>query len=252
MPVRECARSGTGLLFEKWKKIFHQAKLLRHVNQMLQKIRQKILKHRQQQVSAWSRPLPATTASITLASASPRRREILEHLGFNLKIEPAQIDELSIRHKNPEKQTLLLAKIKAETVTVPGRMTVSADTIVVLDKAVLEKPADIQEARQMLRKLSGRQHQVFTAVHTIFPAGQSGAFLEKTQVCFMPLTDTAIEQYINTSEPYDKAGGYGVQNGFGMAHIYRIEGCYFNVMGFPASRFMRFLSENQKFLHPRA
>lgn len=185
---------------------------------------------------------------LVLASASPRRREILERLGFACEIRPANIDEEAIRHSDAAEQTLMLARAKADVVATTGRLTVAADTVVVLDGEVIEKPRDPDHARTMLQRLSGRPHRVFTAVCLVFPRGDKISFLEKTEVHFLPLSDETIAGYIATPAPYDKAGGYGVQDAFGMANIARIDGCYFNVMGFPASRFMQTLAENRKFL----
>lgn len=185
---------------------------------------------------------------LLLASASPRRREILERLGFTCEIKPAGIDETAIRHEDAATQTVLLAQKKAEVVARAGRLTVAADTVVVLDGAVLEKPQHRDEARTMLQRLSGREHLVHTAVALIFPAGERLHFIETTRVFFDQLSAHAIETYIATPHPYDKAGGYGAQDAFGMAYIRRFEGCYFNVMGFPANRFMRTLSENHTLL----
>jgi len=185
---------------------------------------------------------------LVLASASPRRSEILEKLGFTCEIQPANIDEEAIRHNDAAEQTLLLARAKADVVARAGRLTVAADTVVVLDGDVIEKPRDTNHARTMLQRLSGRSHLVFTAVCLVFPRGEKISFLEKTEVHFLQLSEETIAQYIATPAPYDKAGGYGVQDAFGMANIGRIDGCYFNVMGFPASRFMRALAENRKFL----
>ncbi len=189
-----------------------------------------------------------TRVPLLLASASPRRREILERLGFSCEIRPAGIDEESIRHADAAEQTLLLAEKKAEVVAIPGKLTVAADTVVVLNGQVIEKPRDIAHARTMLRSLSGRDHMVYTAVALVFPGGERVRFIEETRVFFAALSDDTIESYIASPQPYDKAGGYGAQDAFGMACIRRLEGCYFNVMGFPASRFMRVLSENRKFL----
>ncbi len=188
------------------------------------------------------------TTPIVLASASPRRREILEKLGFRCEVRPANIDELAIRDPDAEKQTLRIAHEKARVIAAPGVLTVAADTIVVLDGAVLEKPQDIQEAISMLSRLSGRAHLVHTAVSLVFPRGEKVEFIETTRVFFAEVPAAVIEAYADTSSPYDKAGGYGVQDAFGMQNIERIEGCYFNVMGFPASRFMRVLRENRKLL----
>lgn len=188
------------------------------------------------------------TTPIVLASASPRRREILEKLGFRCEVRPANIDELAIRDPDAEKQTLRIAHEKARVIAAPGVLTVAADTIVVLDGAVLEKPQDIQEAISMLSRLSGRAHLVHTAVSLVFPRSEKVEFIETTRVFFAEVPAAVIEAYADTPSPYDKAGGYGVQDAFGMQNIERIEGCYFNVMGFPASRFMRVLRENRKLL----
>lgn len=193
-------------------------------------------------------PAEIRQISLVLASASPRRREILERLGFRLSVRPAAIDEAAIRHHDTAEQTLRIARAKADAIWSPGLTTVAADTVVVLDGAVLEKPTGTVHARQMLQSLSGRQHEVLTAVSLHFSGGENTAFVEKTIVHFLPLSSDIIEDYITTEAPYDKAGGYGVQDAFGMAHISRIEGCYFNVMGFPASRFMQILSAHRKFL----
>lgn len=193
-------------------------------------------------------PENALETPLVLASASPRRREILEKLGFHCEILPANLDEESIRHSDPAEQTLMLARAKAAAVARRGRLNIAADTIVVCDGEVLEKPRDQNHARAMLEKLSARSHWVLTAVCMVFPRGEKVEFLEKSEVFFRELSPVTITTYIATNEPYDKAGGYGVQDAFGMANIRRIEGCYFNVMGFPASRFMEALSANQKFL----
>ncbi len=185
---------------------------------------------------------------ILLASASPRRKEILEKLGFVCEIRPANIDELAIRDPDPKIQTLKIAREKARVVAKAGKLTVAADTIVVLDGDVLEKPSDKTEAISMLTRLGGRSHIVHTAVSLVFPRGEKVEFIESTQVFFAELPPAVIEEYASSSAPYDKAGGYGVQDAFGMQNIERIEGCYFNVMGFPASRFMRQLRESQKLL----
>ena len=193
-------------------------------------------------------PEALTRHEYVLASASPRRREVMERLGFRISVQPAAIDELAIRHSDAAEQTRLIAQAKADAIWSRGLTTVAADTVVVLNGDVLEKPTDRQDADRMLRRLSGRDHKVYTAVSLKFPAGEHVAFLEETAVYFLPLSDAVITDYIATDAPYDKAGGYGVQDAFGMAYIRRVEGCYFNVMGFPASRFVQVLSANQKFL----
>lgn len=185
---------------------------------------------------------------VVLASASPRRREILERLGFRCEIAPANIDEEAIRHSDAAEQTRRIALEKARVVARSGKLTIAADTVVVLDREVLEKPRDTAHARAMLQRLSGRAHLVYTAVALVFPRGATHEFLEETRVQFRAITPDVIEEYIASAAPYDKAGGYGVQDAFGMAHIARIEGCFYNVMGFPASRFMAEIARHQKFL----
>lgn len=185
---------------------------------------------------------------VILASASPRRHEILQRLGFSCRIKASGVDEESIRHSDAREQTLLLADAKCTAVAEPDLLTVAADTVVVLDDIVLEKPADKSHARQMLSSLSGRKHTVYTAVALQFPKGERVRFIEETAVFFRELPAQVIEAYCDSNEPYDKAGGYGAQDAFGMQWIRRFEGCYFNVMGFPASRFMQCLSENRRLL----
>ena len=189
-----------------------------------------------------------TRHEYVLASASPRRREIMERLGLRIVVRPAAIDELAIRHSDAAEQTRLIAQAKADAVWSSGLITVAADTVVVMDGDVLEKPIDRADAERMLHCLSGRDHKVYTAVSLKFPGGEHAGFLEETTVYFLPLSNQVIADYIATEAPYDKAGGYGVQDAFGMAYIRRVEGCYFNVMGFPASRCVQALSANQKFL----
>ena len=185
---------------------------------------------------------------LVLASASPRRREILEKLGFSCDVRPANIDEMAIRDKDAGLQTVRIANEKARVAAVAGSLTVAADTIVVVEGDVLEKPRDKADAIAMLSRLSGRDHLVHTAVSLVFPRGETAHVLETTRVFFNDLAADLIEAYADKPSPYDKAGGYGVQDAFGMQNIRRIEGCYFNVMGFPASRFMQLLRENQKSL----
>jgi septum formation protein len=189
------------------------------------------------------------TTPIVLASASPRRREILEKLGFRCEVRPANIDELAIRDPDAEKQTLRIAHEKARVIAAPGVLTVAADTIVVLDGAVLEKPQDKQEAISMLSRLSDRAHLVLHGgVIGVSPWRKGRVHRDDSCIFLAEVPAAVIEAYADTPSPYDKAGGYGVQDAFGMKNIARIEGCYFNVMGFPASRFMRVLRENRKLL----
>jgi len=188
------------------------------------------------------------TLPVVLASASPRRREILERLGFRCEITPTNLDEEAIRHSDAAEQTRRIAREKARVGAKANKLTIAADTVVVVGSEVLEKPRDANHARTMLQRLSGREHCVYTAVALIFPHGETHEFLEETRVHFRVIAPDVIEEYILSAAPYDKAGGYGVQDAFGIAHIARIEGCFYNIMGFPASRFMAELACHQKFL----
>lgn len=134
------------------------------------------------------------------------------------------------------------AKARAVRVRCPGAILVAADTIVVLDDTVLEKPADPADAGHMLSRLAGRTHVVHTAVVVAPPEGEAARGIESTEVRFRPLAAREIERYVATGEPLDKAGAYGIQ-GYGAALVESVRGCYFNVMGFPITRFLALLGE---------
>lgn len=175
--------------------------------------------------------------NVILASASPRRREIFSLLGIKCEIRASNINE-PISAEDPALQAMKHAKNKCNTVLKQASkqdLVVAADTIVVLEGRILGKPQNQEEARSFLRSLSGKTHTVITGICTGNTECQRSAH-ESTQVCFAHLSDSEIEDYINTNEPMDKAGAYGIQ-GFGSQFITRIEGCYFNVMGFPVRRF---------------
>ena len=192
---------------------------------------------------------PLENIEIVLASASPRRSELLARVGFIFQVEPANIDESQIRDRDPIHLTRLIARAKAEKIHRAGNLTISADTIVVLDDQVLEKPHHSQEAVTMLSSLSGRTHSVITNVAVGFPDGGIDNFFEKTEVTFSKISQTVISAYIATQAPFDKAGGYGAQDSFGLSYIKKISGCYFNALGLPVQSLMGFLSANQKRLH---
>lgn len=180
---------------------------------------------------------------IILASASPRRRELLSSLGLRFTVDPADIDEESIRCSTPWEQAVALSRAKALHVArrhAQG-LVVGADTLVVIDGEVLGKPAGPAEARAMLRTLSGRTHEVYTGVTVVDAAtGRHESAYERTEVTFRPLTDEQIDRYIATGEPFDKAGGYGIQ-GIGALLVARICGCYPNVVGLPLVALARLL-----------
>lgn len=179
-----------------------------------------------------------------LASASPRRKEILENFGFSFKTIVKNIDETSNKNRAEEKILEIATKKAMETAKdFPNENVVGADTVVVIDGKILGKPKDKDEAFKMLKSLSGRQHEVITAFSFInINKNISYSDYEITKVYFKNLTDKDINWYINTKEPMDKAGAYGIQ-GKGAFFVEKIEGDFFSVMGFPLGKFVRFLDE---------
>jgi septum formation protein len=176
---------------------------------------------------------------LILASASPRRREILESAGILFETRPADVDETPLLHETAEEYVRRLAEEKARAVWRVGDTVIGADTVVAVDKVLLAKPADGEEAARMLRLLSGRRHRVLTGV-CFFDGEKAETAVEETFVEFLPLSDEEIAGYVATGEPFDKAGAYGIQ-GAASKFVARIEGCYFNVVGLPIARVYEFL-----------
>jgi septum formation protein len=170
---------------------------------------------------------------VVLASASPRRRQLLEMLRIPFEVEPSGIDEVVQPGEAPGDYVLRVAREKAEAVGArrPGALVLAADTEVVLDGEVFGKPADAAAAVGMLLRLQGRTHQVLTGV-TVAHAGRLEQALDVTAVTFRPADEATLSDYVATGEPLDKAGAYAVQ-GLGGALIVRIEGDVFGVMGLP-------------------
>ncbi len=167
-----------------------------------------------------------------LASQSPRRRELLERIGLRgFAVCPADVDETAEPGVGPEALVRSLSRRKALAVDAPGKVIIAADTVVSLDGAILGKPRDPEEARAMLRRLSGREHQVFTGV-TAVRDGQAVTGAEETRVRFRVLSQAEIDAYVATGEPMDKAGAYGIQER-GALLVQGIQGDFFNVMGLP-------------------
>jgi septum formation protein len=183
---------------------------------------------------------------LILASASPRRGAILESAGIPFERRATEIDESPLPGESPEACVIRLAEQKARQAArdISGEaILVGADTLVVLDGEVMGKPANEDEARQMLRSLSARTHRVITGVVALrLPDGPTLRAAETTHVTFAPLTDREIEDYIATGEPMDKAGAYGIQERAGR-FVTRIDGCYFNVVGLPLARVYAILRE---------
>lgn len=177
-----------------------------------------------------------------LASKSPRRKEILENMGFSIEIISKDIEEMSGKEEVTEKiKDIAYKKVMAVAKEYTTEYVVGADTIVEVDGEILGKPRDKAEACQMLEKLSGRSHNVVTAFSLInIEKGISVKECSTTKVYFKNLTREDIEWYISTEEPMDKAGAYGIQ-GKGSAFVERIEGDFFTVMGFPIQKFIEIL-----------
>jgi septum formation protein len=185
--------------------------------------------------------------SLVLASASPRRRELLDQLGVSYICDPADIDESFDSAENPRTYVERMAREKAVTVaarhTDAGKAVIAADTIVLVDDVdVLGKPVDHFDGLAMLARLSGRRHSVITAVCLLLPRGVSCEQVE-TQVDFIPLTRELCEAYLATDEPWDKAGAYAIQ-GMAGAFVQSIEGSYSNVVGLPLCETWQLLRAN--------
>jgi septum formation protein len=179
-----------------------------------------------------------TDLELVLASVSPRRREILSRAGYRFLVEPSGVEEDGFESADPVHAAESLASAKARAVAPahPDKPVVGADTIVVLDNKIINKPPDPDGAAEMLRALSGRTHLVYTGLALVWLDRKIDlAASEKTAVTFRELDDREIIDYVASGEPMDKAGAYGIQ-GLGSALVARVEGCFYNVMGLPISR----------------
>src|SRR6266704_1269884 len=187
-----------------------------------------------------------TSMKLILASASPRRAEILRDAGFHFTVLSAAIDETPYPGESPHDLVQRLANSKADLLAhraVGQALIIAADTEVTLDGRIFGKPRSSDEARHMLEKLSGRTHSVVTGVALIrLPDVERRAFVESTLVHFAVLSPEEITRYLATGEPHAKAGAYGIQ-GRASRYIPRIEGCYFNVVGLPLARLQQSLTE---------
>ncbi len=183
---------------------------------------------------------------LILASASPRRAEILRDAGVSFTVLSSAVDETPYPEEAPQALVQRLADAKADLVAaraVGPAIVIAADTVVVLDGQVLGKPRSTEDARHMLEQLSGRTHSVHTGVSLIrLPDAGRLQFVETTLVHFSRLTGEEISKYLATEEPYDKAGAYAIQGRAGR-FIPRIEGCYYNVVGLPLERLLAALRE---------
>ena len=171
---------------------------------------------------------------LILASQSPRRRELLAVAGFHFSVRVKPVEEVRGASENPVDYVRRLARAKAEAAWErPNEIVLGADTTVVIDDHVLEKPANADDASTMLRLLSGRDHTVITGICLLH---ERGAIIDhsSTQVRFAPLTESEIADYVATGEPMDKAGAYAIQ-GLASKFVEKVDGCYFNVIGLPLS-----------------
>lgn len=192
-------------------------------------------------------------SQMILASASPRRKELLEQIGAEFVICPAKGEEV-ITETDPSAVVMELSRQKAEKVasgvltyneqhadlaTPQDILVIGADTVVAYENQILGKPKDEEDARHMLTMLSGKTHSVYTGVTFVFidKEGRTGehCFFEKTDVCMYPLKEEEIDRYIQSGDPMDKAGSYGIQGRFAI-HIKEIRGDYNNVVGLPVAR----------------
>jgi septum formation protein len=187
---------------------------------------------------------------LILASASPRRAEILRNAGIRFEICSTDVDESRLDNESPSDYVRRLALAKAVSAVDKNPnlgadvLIIGADTVVVVDDdAILGKPESSDDAKRMLRSISGRVHQVHTGLALLQNSGMQQRVVEEiTRVHFAYLSDQEIEDYLATGEPFDKAGAYAIQ-GLGGRYVSRIEGCYFNVMGLPLARWWTLLRE---------
>lgn len=169
---------------------------------------------------------------LVLASASPRRSSLLADLDLDFTVRPPQADESALPGERPPDLVARLAGEKARMTVHPGEVVLAADTIVVIDDAILGKPADSADARAMLERLAGRDHEVYTGVALVDGAERIATRVERTQVRIRPMSSAEIAAYVAGGEPMDKAGAYAIQ-GWGAVYVEAITGNYTNVVGLP-------------------
>lgn len=188
---------------------------------------------------SFSRMGEISLKKLILGSSSPRRQELLQALGIPFTIRKPNIDESTVTLTNPVDKVEKLAEIKAKNIQLQSELEIvlAADTIVAYDGEIFEKPQDRQEAFNMIQTLSGTKHDVITAV-ALRSIEKEKIFSVTTAVHFWKLSDREIKAYVDTSEPYDKAGGYGIQGKAGI-FVEKIIGDYFNVVGLPISYVVR-------------
>jgi len=179
--------------------------------------------------------LPKISKKIILASKSPRRQELLKGLGIDFEIRTKEVKEIYPNHLKKEEVPLYLSELKAaafEKEIAENELVITSDTIVCVGNQILGKPEGIEGAKKMLLQLSGKMHEVITAV-TLLSVAKKHSFWVSTSVYFKKLSVAEIDYYIANYQPFDKAGSYGIQEWIGYIGIKKIEGSYFNVVGLP-------------------
>lgn len=191
-----------------------------------------------------------TYPPLILASQSPRRRLLLKQIGLRFTVRPSCVEESFLDHETPAANAKRIALEKAQDVAARTTIgiVIGADTVVVLGKRILGKPKSRAEAQEMLRMLSGREHSVYTGLALVDCAsGRRIVEVEKTKVKFRTLRAKEIKEYVASGSPMDKAGAYGIQDDYGAVFVEKVNGCFYNVMGFPLTKFYvtlnKFLSE---------
>ncbi|KQN33375.1 septum formation inhibitor Maf [Pedobacter sp. Leaf41] len=179
---------------------------------------------------------------VILASKSPRRQELLKLMGLNFKVELRDVDESYPEHLSPAEIAVYISEQKAKAFEAGNEVVITADTIVALNGEILGKPRDKNHAQEMLAKLSGNKHEVYTGV-TLVKGNKMFSFYDRTEVYCKAVTREEIDFYIDNYKPFDKAGSYGVQDWWGIVVVERIEGSYTNVMGLPTEKLYRELLE---------
>lgn len=184
---------------------------------------------------------------LILASQSPRRKHLLEMLGLEFTVFPADIDETNHKGLSPEELARLLAEEKAlaiARIVKEESLVIGSDTIVVLDDIMLGKPSNNAEAKLMLRTLSGNTHSVLSGISIVNSKTlHTKSAVQKTKVTFRELTDEEIDFYVAGGSPMDKAGAYGIQDDMGAVFVSKVEGCYYNIVGLPLELLYRKLKE---------
>ena len=186
---------------------------------------------------------------VVLASASQRRKVLLKQIGLSFDVVESNIAEIFDPRKSVQDNVQYIAYQKAASVasSFDNAIIIGADTVVVLGSEILTKPKDADDARRMLMNLSGNVHEVFTGLTLLdCPSNKSLSTFEMTKVKFRTLSSGEIDEYIQSGSPMDKAGAYGIQDDYGAVFVERVEGCFYNVVGFPLARFYVTMREFQK------